>query len=285
MMSEGPVTAREQLISDWRKRLAAAEASPDAGSLRAAWLVHMRRRLYRFLLSLYGDGAWRSSLPDEVSQTTNRVPAGVVFDSADTLPLAGKPAKSEGTIRAVLKAVAGAQDQPYESGPWVQGFSQGEWVVVCAASDGLDLARCVQLLGSEGIVTRCLQMQSDVVIAVPAILAPQARTAVRSNLRRLRRPPPSKPIRKASSLVFWLLIGIGFTPPFWVLSFIISSARYPDAVEKGQAAAAAWYAAAVFAALMALIYVRPIARLVQVIDRIVMAMLTLVRKNVRRRVR
>ena len=46
--------ARDQLISDWRQQLAAAE-SVVATSGRAAWLARVRRRLYRFLLACYGN--------------------------------------------------------------------------------------------------------------------------------------------------------------------------------------------------------------------------------------
>src|SRR5262245_15490181 len=94
---------RDKLISDWRTRLAAAEAEPVSSSLRRAWLVRVQMRLYRFLLSLYGNGVWRA---DEHAAS----PQPVVFDSAEAESLSGKPAKDLGKIRSVLKSVANSQD-------------------------------------------------------------------------------------------------------------------------------------------------------------------------------
>ena len=89
--------SREQLIAEWRERLSAAEASSTDSTTRPAWLLRIRIRLYRFLLSLYGDGDWSAS-PQQATE-----PPSLVFDSADALALEGKPAKGEERIRAALR--------------------------------------------------------------------------------------------------------------------------------------------------------------------------------------
>src|SRR5262245_1199784 len=106
---------RERIIADWTRRLADAEASDDAGVNRAAWLSRLRVRLFRFLLSLYGDGRWNAAV-EENGAASSSSNASVVFDSADALPLAGKPAKNDEQIRSVLAAVAAAQVEPQQSG-------------------------------------------------------------------------------------------------------------------------------------------------------------------------
>ena len=115
-------TTRDQLIADWQKRLAAASEAPDEPTSRAVWLAHLRVRLYRFLLSLYGEGDWNA--PEGAPES----PSSVVID-AQTLPLAGKPAKDEDAIRAVLKSVAGACENKPQAGPFAAGIEDRKSVV------------------------------------------------------------------------------------------------------------------------------------------------------------
>lgn len=128
-------TARDKLIADWRGRLAAAEAMDLSAPSRPAWLARMQIRLYRFLLSLYGESTWTTSPPPQrrrraAEGETNR--DGVVFDSPGVLPLCGKPAKSTGKIQAVLKAVANAQDAAPVAGPLAGGMPPDSWMLVAA---------------------------------------------------------------------------------------------------------------------------------------------------------
>ena len=53
---------RPDLIADWQTRLAAAEEGAGCAS-SPGWLQRARVRLYRFLLSLYGDGGWNADAP------------------------------------------------------------------------------------------------------------------------------------------------------------------------------------------------------------------------------
>src|SRR5688500_8104695 len=97
--------SRDKLLTDWRQCLDAADAEPVGSSHRRAWLARVRRRLYRFLLSLYGDGQWRAATPPPADSAS---PA--VFDLPEAESFAGKPAKDIGKIRSVLKTVASSQD-------------------------------------------------------------------------------------------------------------------------------------------------------------------------------
>jgi len=144
-------TSREQLIADWRERLSAAEASSTDSTTRQAWLLRVRIRLYRFLLSLYGDGDWSAS-PHQATE-----PPSVVFDSSDALALEGKPAKGEDRIRAALAAVASAKPNVPELGPLAAGLPPDSWVVA-ASSKYVWLAReGFQLLMSNGLHPRLRQ--------------------------------------------------------------------------------------------------------------------------------
>src|SRR6187402_3351886 len=98
--------SRHELVSDWQCRLAVAD-SLDAGAVRQpAWLARVQQRLYRFLLSLYGSGHWRASARSgEEIEAPPDARALTMFEAPEVLPLAGKPAKETGKIRAVLKSV------------------------------------------------------------------------------------------------------------------------------------------------------------------------------------
>src|SRR5262245_5936502 len=105
---------REELIADWRERLAAAEEPVTPDSSRAAWLARLRMRVYRFLLSLYGGGDWNA--PEQIAERQREHNDSVVID-AGALPLAGKPAKGESAIRATLESVAKARENASAPGP------------------------------------------------------------------------------------------------------------------------------------------------------------------------
>jgi len=159
--------SRDQLIADWRKRLAIARDGQGASPHRATWLSRLRVRLYRFLLSLYGDGRWNAPSPVEAGTPTG-APAGVVFDSEGALPLAGKPAKSDGKIRAVLKSVANSQSQPLERGPLTSGLSPDSWMVVASSSAHIRTARLLLFLKLAGILARLSARGGDRLVEVQA---------------------------------------------------------------------------------------------------------------------
>src|SRR5262245_13622379 len=154
------MTTRDQLIADWQKRLGAASSTPDEPTSRAAWLSRLRFRLYRFLLSLYGDGRWNAATDDDAEQPRG----GVVIDD-QALPLAGKPAKAPGKIQSVLKSVVSAQDRAAEQGPLATELND-PWVVVACTSDGLDVERCAQQLNAKGIVARVIGRSADTTLEV-----------------------------------------------------------------------------------------------------------------------
>ena len=147
--------SRNELVSDWQSRLAVAD-SLDAGAARQpAWLARVQQRLYRFLLSLYGSGQWRASdrLSNEIELPSSSPPFAL-FEAPQVLPLDGKRAKESGKIRAVLKSVAAAQDQPLAAGPLVAGLPAQHWVAVAVVKHGVDPAVCIKLLRCHGLTVR-----------------------------------------------------------------------------------------------------------------------------------
>jgi hypothetical protein len=174
-------TTRDELIADWRQRLAAAEETA-ATTPRSAWLARMQIRLYRFLLACYGSASWQPP-----REQPRRLP--LVFDSAEAQSLEGKPAKAPGQIRSVLTAVAKAQDDPHAPGPLAAGLDYDSYVVVAAASSKLKVHRCVELLARKGLHPRLCQRGDDQTVEVPAHERHEAFAIVESNRQRLHEPP------------------------------------------------------------------------------------------------
>ena len=165
-------TARDKLISDWRERLAAAEAVDTTAESRPAWLARLQIRLYRFLLSLYGDAEWTTAPPRRAAlkSAADEALGAVVFDSSAALPLAGKPPKSLGQIQAVLKSVANAQTQTPPAGPLTQGLPPESWVTVALAASKHwhRINRVTEMLSKRGIESRLQFHGSRYVLEVHA---------------------------------------------------------------------------------------------------------------------
>jgi hypothetical protein len=177
---------RHELIADWRHELTAAE-TVVADSPRAAWLARVRVRLYRFLLRCYGGEAW--SVGETIKASQPAVDDSSEFSVFSGSELAGKPVKSEANIRAVLKAVAGAQDGVTAAGPLAAGLDGESWVIVAAASSKLKVGRCQQLLRAAGITARTAYRGDDHMVEVPAKQRHLAFDLIERNRRQIHAPP------------------------------------------------------------------------------------------------
>jgi hypothetical protein len=149
--------------------------------------VRVRTRLYRFLLSLYGDGTWRAD--DQVRPA--RRPVVVVGTDADEA-LAGKPAKDEGKIRSVLKTVANSQDHRPQSGSLTADEVLANcWIVVATTSSNLSLSRCRDLLERHHIECRTQARGDEMVLEVPGPLRYDAMALLDERRELVRKPPRS----------------------------------------------------------------------------------------------
>jgi hypothetical protein len=151
-MIEVSMLSRGKLVQDWRRKLTVAES--EAAECPSHWIVRVRLRLYRFLLSCYGQTDWRADEPSLGSLTEERSDDTLHGDTTTLLDaqLGGKPAKSIGKMQAVLKAVSAAQEQP-AAGPLLHGIAADDWVVVASPRDKLQMHGCQELLKGFGIET------------------------------------------------------------------------------------------------------------------------------------
>ena len=210
-------TARDKLISDWRERLAAAEAVDTSSDSRPAWLARLQVRLYRLLLSLYGDAEWTTTPPRRAAHKSSAAgdSDSVVFDSSTALPLAGKPPKSLGQIQAVLKSVANAQTQTPAAGPLTQGLPPESWVTVALAvsKHWHRIIRLAESLQRRGIETR---LQHHGCRYVLEVRASDMQEAVR-----IARQPPPRPAR--TRVVVIRLSEPGPLAPYFVHVMVIAA--------------------------------------------------------------
>jgi hypothetical protein len=217
-------TAREELIADWRRRLAAAGDVHEQPSSHATWLACLRARLYRFLLSLYGDGRWNASLGD--AQDAAQRGDSVVF-AQGALPLAGKQAKSETQIRAVFSSLAKAQDHVCPAGPIVGGLPANSWVVAAAASGATDIRACLHLLRSRGIQARRTRAGDDDLVEVMAGEREAAFAIIAANQEGLQLSPPRRGVSRVppwGAVAAFSLMALTFTIPVaWMLNVLAAA--------------------------------------------------------------
>lgn len=226
-------TTREQLIADWHRRLAEAEHLPDETASRPAWMTRLRLRLYRFLISLYGEGQWTAGeavAGHDLSSQTDVVVAG------EALPLSGKPAKDEGSIRAALQSFAAGREEPSAAGPLLSGIDHAAWVIVASTNWGLDPQGSSDLLRTRGINSRIVCRAEETTVEVLALHRDAAMALIASRLGRLTVPVTEDPrispdarrqLREATALAggylilglatapLWGVAAVGFTEMYW----------------------------------------------------------------------
>lgn len=169
----------QQLVSQWQSRLATAERLA-VGTPRFRWLHLARVRLYRFLLSCYGSGQWRTGLHDDQPQPL------VVEDAAEFSSATGKPPKAVGKIQAVLKSVQNAQDHPPQSGPWTDGIDPATFMAVTDNEARINVVRCREFLCQHGLSARILGRGRQRVVVVPYAELATAAALVDANRAKLR---------------------------------------------------------------------------------------------------
>jgi hypothetical protein len=221
---------RDNLISDWRAQLTAAETEPVAESPRRRWLARVRTRLYHFLLSLYGDGAWRAAGEDERATIQ---PTGVVFDASDAQALGGKPAKDIGKIRTVLKAVSNSQDHRPAAGTLTgEEVVHSSWLIVTSGRTNLSLPRCEEFLAQHGMACRKVAYGTDWALEVPAADHPSAWRLLEEHRSKLRKPKrvvtSFAPPREQASPLFRALAVLFAIPLVWFAVMALVTIILPE---------------------------------------------------------
>lgn len=156
---------RLQLVEEWKAKLEANSHPPDENGERFAWIRQVYTRIYRFLISCYGEGEWRadddaSSLNTDSWSTASRMPFVEEVSTSD-----GLLPKSPERIRAALESIHGHNPGIATPGTTV-GVEEDTWVVA-AAQKKAKFARTIRRrLVACGIEARLLNRTTDIAVVV-----------------------------------------------------------------------------------------------------------------------
>ena len=155
------MSTRQHLVEEWKANLA-TNAQDDIGrERRFGWFRQVYTRIYRFLISYYGEGEWRGSGEDDALLSTSRMPFVDYRPTTD-----GLVPKSAERIRATLDSIHDSNPRIATPGT-TQGVGDDTWVVV-AARKKLQAANAVhRRLAVCGIPARIQNRTTDIAIAVP----------------------------------------------------------------------------------------------------------------------
>jgi hypothetical protein len=159
----------QQLVEQWRVRLAAAQLRLDEGRPRP-WLARAYVRVFKFLLSQYGSsGSEMGAIGTRLSETlpdaeTAHDRSAMRFEAVRP-ELAGKPPRRREAIRSVLEAVQ-ARVPHAEQGPLSGGLRPGDPIVVASFYHPGLAAGLRELLKGHGIETQSkrFRRQTQVII-------------------------------------------------------------------------------------------------------------------------
>ena len=136
------------------QRLRECEQPGDARGTRLSWVRLAYARIYRFLLSRYGDLSFRES-------SASNMP---FVDAAESL--VGKKARSSGEIQHALKEIHAAQPAgPFSDGSTVSSTSG--WIAVASGNKRFPLPEAARLLREQQIPARVKKQGRVQTLQVP----------------------------------------------------------------------------------------------------------------------
>ncbi|MDA1052217.1 MAG: hypothetical protein O3C40_17305 [Planctomycetota bacterium] len=160
-----PMDTRQHLVEEWKAKLEASSQPPAENGERFAWVRQIYARIYRFLVSCYGEGEWRGadddpSLNGELRSTASRMPfVECVPTSNGLLP------KSPERIRAALESIHGSNPGIATPGTMV-GVEDDTWIVVAARKRPKSARAVHRRLVACGIEARLLGRTTDMAVLV-----------------------------------------------------------------------------------------------------------------------
>lgn len=181
------MTSRQQLLERWKSGLE-ANSQPTEDS-RLHWLRHVYARIYRFLISCYGSGAWRAdscdaASDDDVELVTSSMPFVDYRDDA-----AGLEPKSRDMIRRKLSAIQKANaDRQIPTA--ARTLSVKSWISIASTRKWKLAERMRRKLAAHGFDTRVVNRTTDYSVQVRYGDFDDARVVMRHGEWRNHRPLP-----------------------------------------------------------------------------------------------
>lgn len=124
------MTTRQELLDRWTDRLFEAEAACE-DPLTDSWSARLRRKLYRFLLAMYGRADWPGPKDDVDNEAGRRKNSQLVVAEPQT-ELAGKEPRTRAQILKGLQNIKGLSEELAPPGPLGQGLHPNSPMVVAS---------------------------------------------------------------------------------------------------------------------------------------------------------
>ncbi|QDU30145.1 hypothetical protein ETAA8_52640 [Anatilimnocola aggregata] len=140
------MTTRDELLEQWQDGLAEADRASERG---VTWSDRLRIKLYRFLLSMYGQSTWPGE-PSDVDNEQGRARSTLTVDKPPDHGL-GKAPRTRAEILAGLRNVKGLSEELAPPGPLQQGLEPDSPVVVAANRKRAKIEPLVRHLRSLGV--------------------------------------------------------------------------------------------------------------------------------------
>lgn len=168
------MTTRHELLSHWQQRL--TESEHLVGEVK--WSDRLRKRLYRFLLAMYGRSVWPGS-KDDVDNSQGRALHSALHvaesQAADLLEgTAGKAPRSRARILAGLKHVQGLSEELAPPGPLQEGLGPDSLVVAFSTTKKRRAAMVFRHLKRGNLRPRLVRQGKSSQIFVSWAMASQA---------------------------------------------------------------------------------------------------------------
>ena len=214
------MTTRQELLDQWRSRLVEAEDACD-DPLTDSWSARLRRKLYRFLLTMYGQAAWPGP-KDDVDNSAGRALHAQLFVAEPKEELTGKEPRTRAQILKGLQNVKGLSEELAPAGPLGQGLHASSPMVVASFKQRPRASSAFWRLQRLGFAPEMIFRGNQYQIFVSAALAPAAiQQLEEKRLEALKSTAPvriqSQPFGPSLSLLFGTFFGLAFCLMFWRL--------------------------------------------------------------------
>lgn len=223
------MTTRQELLDRWTDRLFEAKAACD-DPLTDSWSARIRRKLYRFLLTMYGHSDWPGPKDDVDNEAGRRKNTQLVIAEPQA-ELSGKEPRTRAQILKGLQNIKGLSEELAPAGPLGGGLHPNSPMVVASFRKRPRANSAFWRLKRLGFAPEMVYSGNQYQIFVIASLAPAAIQQLEEKriearplepaIRTVKSTAPvriqSQPFGPSLSLLFGTFFGLVFCLMFWGL--------------------------------------------------------------------
>lgn len=205
------MTTRQELLTQWQERLADAE---EACAAAPTWAEHIRVKLYRFLLAMYGHTQWPGPKDDVDNSQLRTATSKLIVAEPQQDVLTGKEPRTRAEILKGLQNLKGLGEELAPAGPLADGLLPDSPVAVASFNRESAASAAIRKLQRAGFSPRIAHRGGLYQIFVGAAHSAEAIEWLRANLPPARsgntisRQRPSRPILLCGAMFFGIIGGL-----------------------------------------------------------------------------